>query len=270
MIDCQNAVVAHFDATIALQPSESALDFPASAVAPQLAPVLPPPAFAVATVRNQQLDPALLQSLPQWVGVVGAVGDDALGFLPRPPASPARHPHVRERRFRQRDLCRRSARELRSQRNALAIDQYHALCPLPTLGFSHSVAPFLAATKLPSRKVSSHSSSWWWFSAASSCCQASTQTPSSSHCRSRRQQVEPLGYNDGRSRQRAPVLSTHRMPSTQARFAAQGRPRPSRRRFGCGKKCSINSHCRSVSRMPPALLHAACQRKCLIRVGIYL
>src|SRR5581483_1247523 len=217
-----------------------------------------------AAVGDQQLDTAPVQPFAQRIGVVGPVGDDALRFLAGTATSPARHSHLRERALRQRDLGRRSARELRSQRNALAIDQYHELCPLPALGFSHSVAPFLAATKLPSRKVSSRCKSSWWFNAASSCCQASTQMPSSSHCRSRRQQVEPLGYMGGRSRQRAPVFSTQRIPSMQLRLEAQGRPRPSRRRFGCGNKCSINAHCRSVSRIPAAWLKCASARKCLI------
>jgi hypothetical protein len=152
---------------------------------------------------------------------------------------------------------------LRSQWNALAIDQYHPLRALAPLGFANSSAPFFADTKLPSRKVSSQSSSWSWFSAASKARQACNQTPCSSHCRNRRQQVGPLGYSAGRSRHRAPVLSTHRMPSKHSRFAAQGRPRPSRLRFGAGKKYSINAHCQSLSRMLPAQPIPALTGKCL-------
>lgn len=261
MIEAKNAVVTNEQPAIGLQPSEGALDFPSSAIAAKLSSVLPPPTLSLPPMRNQQLDAAPVKPIPQWIRVIGSIGDDALGPLPWSSPSPTGNPYLRERGFRQRDLCRRSARQLRSQRNALAIDQYHPLCPLPALGFSHRVAPFLAATKLPSRKVSSHCNSWWWFNAASSCCQASIQMPASSHCRSLRQQVGPLGYGWGRSRHRAPVFSTQRMPSTQSRFEAQGRPRPSRRRLGWGKKCRINSHCRSLSRMPTAMPNATATRK---------
>jgi hypothetical protein len=152
---------------------------------------------------------------------------------------------------------------LRSQWNALAIDQYHPLRALAPLGFANSSAPFLADTKLPSRNVSSQSSSCWWCSAASMARQAWSHTPCSSHCRNRRQPVGPLGYSGGRSRHRAPVRSTHRMPSTHSRFEAQGRPRPSRLRWGGGKTYSINAHCRSLSRMLSAQLIAAMRAKCL-------
>jgi hypothetical protein len=51
-----------------------------------------------------------------------------------------------------------------------------------------------------------------------------------------------LGYSGGRSRQRAPVLSTHKMPSSTLRLSAHGRPRPE----GCGSNGSIFFHCSSV------------------------
>jgi hypothetical protein len=74
-----------------------------------------------------------------------------------------------------------------------------------------------------------------------------SHVPSSSQRRSRRQQVEPLGYPSGRSRQRAPVLRTQRMPSTTSRLATRGRP-PARERRGRGRCGSIFAHCASVSR----------------------
>src|ERR1019366_977008 len=112
-------------------------------------------------MRHQQLDTTLLEPVPQRVRVVSPIGNYPFRFLPRTTPSPARDADRCHRGFGERDFCRRSTRQLRSQRNALAIDQYHPLCPLPALGFSHSSAPFLADTKLPSRKVSSHSSSCW-------------------------------------------------------------------------------------------------------------
>jgi hypothetical protein len=103
----------------------------------------------------------------------------------------------------------------------------------------------LAGAKLPSRKASSHCSSPSPSNAPSNVRQASSQTSCSSHCFKRRQHVAGEGYLSGRNRQAAPVHSTHRMPSRQARFDAQGRPRLSRRRFGSGSRGAIKDHCAS-------------------------
>ena len=75
--------------------------------------------------------------------------------------------------------------------------------------------------------------------------QRRSHVPSSSHRRRRRQQGEGLGYSLGRSRHRAPVLSTQRMPSTTARWVTQGRP-PRRLRGKRGSSGSILAHCASV------------------------
>src|SRR5271166_5944345 len=86
-------------------------------------------------MRHQQLDATLLESVPQRVRVVSTVGNYPFRFLPRATSSPARDANRCHRRFGERDFRRGSTRQLRSQRNALAIDQYHPLCPLPALGF---------------------------------------------------------------------------------------------------------------------------------------
>jgi hypothetical protein len=71
--------------------------------------------------------------------------------------------------------------------------------------------------------------------------------PCSSHILNRRQQVDPFGYSSGRSRHRAPVRRTQRMPSRHARLDAEGRPRPSLRRLGSGNNGTNNVHCASLS-----------------------
>jgi hypothetical protein len=134
-----------------------------------------------------------------------------------------------------------------SQRNTLAVDHHHALRTLAPLGFSDVGAPFFADMNEPSMNVFSQSSrpraSRWPRNAR----HIASQVPSSSQCRKRRQQVAPLGYPSGRSRQRAPVLSTQRIPSTTARLLMRGRP-PVRERRGRGRCGSILAHCASVSR----------------------
>jgi hypothetical protein len=70
---------------------------------------------------------------------------------------------------------------------------------------------------------------------------------SSSQRFSRRQHVDGLGYSAGKSRQRAPVFSTQRMPSMTPRWLAQGRPPRWDRGIG-GRSGSILAHCASVKR----------------------
>jgi hypothetical protein len=142
----------------------------------------------------------------------------------------------------------------------LTVDQYHPLRALATLGFTDCGAPFLAGAKLPSRKLSSHFNRPFPSDAPSSVRQASSQTPSSSHCFNRRQQVAGDGYWVGRKRHGAPVLSTHKMPSRQALFVAHGRPRLSLRRFGSGSRGAISFHCSSVNNSNRFLLMQEAQQ----------
>ena len=153
--------------------------------------------------------------------------------------------------------------EQNSQRYTLAIDQYHGFRALAALRFADCEAPFFAGKKVASQKVSSHRKRPRWSSVPSRARQACSQTPRSSHRRSRRQHIAGLGYCGGKSRHLAPDRSTHRMPSTHARLSAAGRPRRPVRRDS-GNKFSIAAHCRSVSLIPTLKRNAAIQRKYLI------
>jgi hypothetical protein len=129
-----------------------------------------------------------------------------------------------------------------SKRNTLAVDHHHPLRALPAFGFPNSVAPFLAGAKLPSTKLSLQSSWPRRSNSDRNCRHTLSQTPSSSHCCKRRQQVAGLTpKSEGRSRQRAPVLSTHRIPSRTARLSFHGRPPLEYR----GSSGSSLAHCRS-------------------------
>jgi hypothetical protein len=107
----------------------------------------------------------------------------------------------------------------------LAVDHHHPLRAFAPLGFADAKAPFLAGAKLPSRKLSLQSSLPLRSSSERNARQILSQTPCFSQRRNRRQQVLALGYSGGKSRHRAPVLSTHKMPSTTRRLSDQGRPR---------------------------------------------
>src|SRR5204863_9667310 len=60
--------------------------------------------------------------------------------------------------FDQRDLSRRSTFGPACKWNSLTICHHQPLCTLSTLGFTDSVAPFLAGEKLASTNTSSQSS----------------------------------------------------------------------------------------------------------------
>ncbi len=228
------------------QPCVGAFDDPSALVAAQFPAIFVPLRLVVLSVRRNEFDAAPLPSLAQRIGVIAAIRDHTLRLLARTAFRPG-DADLGERGVRKRNFCRRGTLQPNSQRNTLTVSQYHPLCALAALGFSDRIAPFLAGAKLPSRKASSHFSRPSASRAPRSARQALSHTPFSSHCLSRRQQVGGEGYSSGRNRHAAPVCSTHRMPSKQARFEAQGRPRLSRLRGGSGNNGPTNSHCSSVN-----------------------
>ena len=238
--------MANQQASELAKPGVGSFHNPAALITPQFASVFITPLLVVPPVGRNQFDSSLLQSLTQRVGVVAAVSDHARGLLPRA-AFAARHADFGERGFRQRNFTGGGTFQPNSQRKTLTVDQYHPLRALAPLGFPDGDAPFLAGAKLPSKKVSSHFNRPSSSSAPSRVRHAFSQTPSSSHCLSRRQQVEGEGNSSGKNRHAAPVCRIHRMPSKHPRFNAQGRPRLSRRRLGGGSMGSTNSHCSFVN-----------------------
>ena len=228
------------------EPCIGSFNDPSTFVAPQFAAIVISPLLVVAAVGNNQFDAPFLPPLAQRIGIISAVRDHTLRFLPGPSFAP-RDADFLERGVRKRNFCRRGTFQPNSQRNTLTVSQYHPLCAFATLGFSDCGAPFLATAKLPSRKASSHFSSPLLSSVPSSALQARNHTPFSSHCFSRRQHVDGEGYFSGRKRHAAPVCKIQRMPSKQSRLDAHGRPRLSFRRLGWGNSGSINSHCLSVN-----------------------
>lgn len=250
------------------EPGVRALDDPATFVSSEFPAVFVSPVLAVVAVWDDEVDASLLEPFTQRIRVVGAVGDHPFRLLSRS-AFGARDFDLPERGFRKRNFCRRGTFQPNSQRKTLTVDQYHPLRSLATLGFTDRIAPFLAGAKLPSRNVSSHFSRPSSSRAPSSARHASSHTPSSSHRFSRRQQVAGDGYSSGRNRHAAPVCRIHRIPSKQARFEAQGRPRLSLRRLGSGSNGPINSHCASLSNSKRFLLMQEVQQNnCLTQKSL--
>ncbi len=244
---CENAVVTYLNAPEVLQPSVGALDFPALAVASQFAFVLKATTADVLPIGDNQFGPAPAKAPAQGIGIVAAIGNHPLEMRTRPSAALARDLHLGERAFGETTLGQLRGRKLCSDRYAVVVDHHHALRTFPTTGFADRGAPFLAVMKVASRKASSQSSNRRWSSIDNSFRHAFSHTSCSSQLRNRRQHVEPSGNSSGRSRHRAPVRNTQRMPSRHSRLPAHDRARPSLRRLGSGNNGSSIFHCSSLS-----------------------
>ena len=235
--------MSHQQSAKGTEPRDRPLNDPAVAIDPQPSPILVRTMNAILPIGTDQGDATGRQALAERVAVVGAVADQARGLAPA-----GGYPRG-ERLVDERDLGRRGRGEAYSQRNTLTLHQYHALCTFPPLGRADVGAPFFAGAKVPSMNAVSHAS----LPASSSCVrnarQMRSQVPSSNHRCNRRQHVAGLGYSAGRSRHRAPVFSTQRMPSMTARDSTQGRP-PRTVRGIRGSSGSILAHCASVNRTP--------------------
>jgi hypothetical protein len=245
LIHSNQAFITHNQSAEIAQPGESPFDFPPVLVAlPDFWRLLAAN-FAVSAVRDQEADSPPCQSGPQFVRIISLIADKALGsaLWASPPLAGDFdglqglfcQPYFRGR-------CRGNGA---SQRNTLAVDHHHPLRALASLGFPDSGAPFFAGAKLASMKASSQSKS----PAASNCerkvRQICSHKSSSAQRFKRRQHVDGLGYRWGRSCQRAPVRSIHRMPSRTSRLLLRGRP-PLNPGLSEGSKGAILAHCSPV------------------------
>jgi len=231
--DQQTSVVA--------DPGDGALDLPPSSVSAKGAAVLML-ALSGGEVRADEFDPSLLEPAAKGERIVPAVADEPIRVLPWPSGSAIAYSDCGERLGRELDLTRASAMDGNSQRNTLAVCQYHKLRSFALSGLADVETPFFAGAKVASMKHSLHRIRPRSLSSVRNVLQIRSQTPSSSQSLRRRQQVLGLGYSSGRSCQRAPVLRIQRIPSNTLRLSAQGRPRLRRR----GSSGWIFSHCRSL------------------------
>ena len=239
--------MTHQQSAKAPEPRKRALDHPAMAVSPQETTIFMPARLVVLAVRHDDGDAASAEALAQGIAVVSPIADQALGVLSRTATTGARNLDGLQHRFDERDFRGAGRGDMYSQRKTLAVDHHHPLRTLAPLGLADVSAPFFADANEPSmntcsQRIRPRASSW-----PRKARHIRSHVPSSSHCRSRRQQVDPLGYPSGTSRQRAPVFNTQRIPSTTARWLTRGRP-PLRERCGRGRCGSIFVHCASVSR----------------------
>jgi hypothetical protein len=178
------------------------------------------------------------QTLSQRIAIGGAVIDEPSGNEGRDCLI---QQWLDESNFR-----RGGAIDVDRQRQASAVDQKHELGSLSPLGRTNQITPFFAEANVPSAKPCSQSTSPCRSSCSSNRRHAWSHTPALDHSTKRRQQVTYEGNDRGRSYQRAPLRSTHRIPSRHRRALALGRP-PRGSGAGTGMKSEISSHCSSVS-----------------------
>ena len=226
-------------------PGDASFHLPASLVPSQFSSILCRRLFSVRLVRTNQIDATFLQPPAQWIGIGGLVVDQSLGLFAGA-ASASRNRYFLQRRFDQRRFVWGRTGKLNSQRKTLAACHHHPLRTLSAFGLSDAVAPFFAGAKEPSAKVSSQSSRPCSSSSPRNLRQMVSQTSCSSQSRSRRQQVLGDGYRGGKSFQRAPDLSTHKIPPKHRRSSMRCRP-PAAEGFTFGNSGSILLHCSSVS-----------------------
>ena len=217
-------IISDHDSPEVRNPTEGALDDISSPVVIPEPIVLSMHISMVLPVRNQQADPSFLQPLSGRIAVVRLIPDQSLGSGSWSSRALFGDSDLSKSLIKERDLSRRGRVGMASERNTLAIDQYHALCSLSPLGLPDCRAPFFAGKKLASTKTSSQSRIPSWSSSERKARHISLRTPSSHHSLKRRQQVDGCGYRSGRSFHLAPVFRIQRIPSNTNRSSALGRP----------------------------------------------
>lgn len=205
--------VADEETPIVTQPSDAALDLPAFAVSAQGTPILFGGPLSVGAMRADELDLAESQTGLELVRIVPAIGDDAQGSLFGATSPVSWHSDSLQSGLGERHFRLGGRLDENSQRNTRAVSHHHKLAPFAPLGLSDASPPFLAGVKVPSTKAPDQSSRPWASSSERNARHSRSHTSSSCQSRSLRQQVLALGYPEGRSRHRAPVLRTHRIPS---------------------------------------------------------
>ena len=104
-VNGMGAVVAHDQPTKIAEPCEGPFHLPTSPVAAQCSAILGARLAAIPAMGRDQFDSSFRQPLAQRIAVVGAVGNDALRFLPWPSAAmPPGHADRCERFFCEPDL----------------------------------------------------------------------------------------------------------------------------------------------------------------------
>ena len=230
--------VSHNNSPKVTQPRKQPLNFPASFVAAKFSSVLCLRAFTVRFVRRNQLDLQLFQLVVERIGIIGFIADYsarsliaesfANGLLDQP------------------DFMRRSTRRVNGERKTSAVCHCHELRAFAPLGLSHTEAPFLADTKVPSMKLSDKSNLPRSSKSLANVSNTLRSLPSLTHSWNRRWQVWYGGNRSGKSCHRAPERRIHSTPFKTSRAERGGLPRVWIS-FVFSNNGAIKAHCSSVN-----------------------
>jgi hypothetical protein len=221
-----------------LEPTDGAFNDPPLAVPTQWAAILSGRPSAASAMGTDQFDAVSGQTLSQRIAICGAVIDESSGD--------EGGDGLIEQRLDESNFRGARAVDVDRQRQAGTVDQKHELSALAPLRGTNQIAPFFAGANVPSAKPCSQSISPRRSSCSSNRRQAWSHTPLLDHSTKRLQQVTYEGNDRGKSFQRAPLRSTHRIPSRHRRALHLGRP-PRGSDARIGKQSEISSHCSSVS-----------------------
>src|ERR1700685_1239853 len=167
------------DATIIMEPSKQAFDFPAATVAAQRAAVLGDWPAPVPAMRRDQLHPELFAyPLIQRIAVVRFVADQSLRRLAEESAL--------ECGFDERGFIRRSADHVHGDRKTMAVCDCHDFAAFAAFCRADTRAPFLAELNVASLKDSLRSSFPRSRKSSASFCSKCVSSPERCHCWKRR------------------------------------------------------------------------------------
>src|SRR5260370_11851140 len=172
---------ANDDATIIMEPSKQALNFPATTITAQGAAVLGDGSAAVPAVWLIQLRMELFAyPLIQRIAVVGFIADQSLRCFAE--ESPL------ERGFDEHGFIRRSAGHVHGDRKTMAVCDCHDFAAFAAFCRADTRAPFFAELKLASMKVSLRSSFPRSRKSSANVCSRFSNRPECCHCWQRRWQ----------------------------------------------------------------------------------
>jgi hypothetical protein len=243
-------LIADFQTSKTMQPRKGTFNHPT--IASEFLTAIDP------TTSDAGDDPALAESLTQWLRVISLIGVQLLGALARPTATLTNGPDGIDSSFSHLDIMHVGSRLGHGKGNSSSVD--HKMALRARFAAIRWVRPGRFAP--PGAGTLAESSEARDQSICSACPNLSnktwcnlSQTPAACQSLSRRQQVIPLPQpiSCGSISQGIPVLSTNSIPVNAARSSTRGRPPLGFGRSG-GNNGLITSHNSSVTRgfaMPP-------------------
>jgi hypothetical protein len=94
-------------------------------------------------LRTDQFNTVFQQPFAKRITVVPFIGYDADRIFPRPTTTFSRHSNLLNGGFQPFYFTWPGRIEISTDKDSLAIDHHHPLCPLSAFGFSNAWAPFL-------------------------------------------------------------------------------------------------------------------------------